>query len=140
MSSSEEKSTPLQQGKKKKTTASPGGTKKSKAAKIAKPQAAEERLMLSSKSVEVVAFAVANQISEHMGQGIPDSIQEPILAQLPSAVVGALKDARMSEQERRIAIFEGKLKSSGDNVTNLNDLLTTETARREKAICDKDEL
>ena len=51
-SSDEEESTPLVQGKKRKTTASPSGTeRKRKAAKAAKPQAAEEGLMLSSESV-----------------------------------------------------------------------------------------
>ena len=139
-SSSEEESTPVAQGKKRKTTASPSGTKKSKVAKATKPQTASEGLMLSSESVELVASAVANQISEVMGQGILDSIQGAIVGQSASAVAGALKNARKSEQETRIATLEGKLKSSEDKVTKLTDLLTAERASHEKAIFDKDEL
>ena len=70
---------PLAPGKKRKTTASPTGTKKSKAAKTAKPQAAEAGLMPGSESVELVASALANQISEDMGQGILDSIHGAIV-------------------------------------------------------------
>ena len=42
VSPSEGESTSLVQGKRRKTTASPSGTKNSKAAKAAKPQAAED--------------------------------------------------------------------------------------------------
>ena len=96
--------------------------------------------MLSSESVELVASAVANQISEDMRQGILESIQGAIVGKSASAVAGALKVARKSEQERRIATLEGKLKSSEDMVTKLIDVLTAERASREKAICEKDEL
>ena len=96
--------------------------------------------MLSSESVELVASAVANHRSEDMGQGILDSIQGAIVGQSTTVVAGALKDSRKSEQERRIATLEGKLKDSKDKVTKLTDLLTAERASREKAIFEKDEL
>ena len=89
-SSSDDDGTPLaQQPKKRKATASPSGTKKGK---TPKPQA-EEGIKLSSTSVEAVAAAVANQISEDMGQGVLDSIQGAIVGQSTSAVAGALKEA-----------------------------------------------
>ena len=141
MSSAEqEEPTPLTQDKKRKTTASPIGTEESKAAKAAKPQAAEEGLMVSSGSVELVASAVANQLSENMGQDIVDSIHGANVGHSTTVVAGALKEARKSEQERRIANLKGKPKGSQDKVTKLTDLLTAERARHEKAIPEKDEL
>ena len=88
----------------------------------------------------MVASAVANELFEDMGQGSLDSIQGAILGQSTTAVAGALKEARKSEQERRIATLQGKLTSSEDKVTKLTDLLTAERASREKPISEKDEL
>ena len=130
VSSSDDDGTPLaQQPKKRKATASPSGTKKGK---TPKPQA-EEGIKLSSTSVEAVAAAVANQISEDMGQGVLDSIQGAIVGQSTSAVAGALKEARKSELQRPIASLEGKLKSSEDKVGKLTDLLRAERDSRQEA-------
>ena len=137
VSSSDDDGTPLaQQPKKRKATASPSGTKKGK---TPKPQA-EEGIKLSSTSVEAVAAAVANQISEDMGQGVLDSIQGAIVGQSTSAVAGALKEARKSELQRQIASLEGKLKSSEDKVGKLTDLLRAERDSRQEAIAQKDNL
>ena len=137
VSSSDDDGTPLaQQPKKRKATASPSGTKKGK---TPKPQA-EEGIKLSSTSVEAVAAAVANQISEDMGQGVLDSIQGAIVGQSTSAVAGALKEARKSELQRQVASLEGKLKSSEDKVGKLTHLLRAERDSRQEAIAQKDNL
>ena len=92
--------------------------------------------MLSSESVELVASAVSNQISEDMGQGILDIIQQAIVGQSASAVARGLKDACKSEQQRRIATFEGRPERSEDRVTKLSDLLTAQRASHGQANSD----